>query len=166
MPNGTTECLAIPPRKIYRCNYSIKYLIYLHLLLLFYSVFVLLLNLIRMENEIHLIDLVLWCLMPLPTIFQGYRGGHCYWWWTRKKLPTCRESLTSSIIYCCTPRHNRQHMTIRTCNDLLNIHIKLISRKTNPTGGELRCFGKVSSSCSTSDTSRVNLVAYPVISHE
>ena len=22
----------------------------------------------------------LWCLTPLPTIFQLYRGGHVYWW--------------------------------------------------------------------------------------
>jgi hypothetical protein len=34
------------------------------------------------------------------------------------------------------------------------------------TGGELRCSGRVGSSCSTSDTLRVNLVTNPVISHE
>ena len=34
------------------------------------------------------------------------------------------------------------------------------------TGGELRCSRRVSSSCSTSDTSRVNLVTNPVTSHE
>ena len=33
-------------------------------------------------------------------------------------------------------------------------------------GGELRCSGMVSSSCSTSGTRRVNLVTNPVISHE
>ena len=33
-------------------------------------------------------------------------------------------------------------------------------------GGELMCSGRVSSSCSTSDTRRVNLATNPVISHE
>jgi hypothetical protein len=46
--------------------------------------------------------------------------------------------------------------------------IKLKSSNTNPTENrvELRCSGRVSSSCSTSDTRRVNLVTNPVISHE
>jgi hypothetical protein len=34
------------------------------------------------------------------------------------------------------------------------------------TGGELRCFGMVSSSCSTSDTRRVNPATNPVLSQE
>jgi len=34
------------------------------------------------------------------------------------------------------------------------------------TGCELRCFGRVSSSCSTGDIRRVNLVTNPVICHE
>jgi hypothetical protein len=33
-------------------------------------------------------------------------------------------------------------------------------------GGELMCSGRVGSSCSTSDTRRVNLATNPVISHE
>ena len=41
-----------------------------------------------------------------------------------------------------------------TNNDLLNIHIKLKTSNTNPTetGGELRCSGRVRSSCSTCGT--------------
>ena len=41
-----------------------------------------------------------------------------------------------------------------------------VTRTTLKTGGELRCSGRVSSSCSTSDTRRVNLDTNPVTSHE
>jgi hypothetical protein len=41
-----------------------------------------------------------------------------------------------------------------------------VTRCPLKTGGELRCSGRIRSSCSTSDTRRVNLVACPVISHE
>jgi len=41
-----------------------------------------------------------------------------------------------------------------------------VTRTPLKIGGELRCSGGVSSSCSTSDTRRVNLVTNPVISHE
>jgi hypothetical protein len=46
-------------------------------------------------------------------------------------------------------------------NDLQNIHIKLkdwVTQTPLQTGDELRCSGRVSSSCSTSDTCCVNLV--------
>ena len=41
-----------------------------------------------------------------------------------------------------------------------------VTRTPLKIGGELRCSGRVSSSCSTSDTRRVNLVTNPVICHE
>ena len=41
-----------------------------------------------------------------------------------------------------------------------------VTRTPLKTGGELRCSGRVSSSCSTSGTRRVNLVTNPVISRE
>ena len=41
-----------------------------------------------------------------------------------------------------------------------------VTRTPLKTGGDLRCSGKVSSSCSTSDNRRINLVTNPVISHE
>jgi hypothetical protein len=41
-----------------------------------------------------------------------------------------------------------------------------LTRTPLKTGGEFRCFGRESSSCSTSGTCRVNLVTNPVISRE
>jgi hypothetical protein len=41
-----------------------------------------------------------------------------------------------------------------------------VTRTPLKSEGELRCSGRVGSSCSTSDTRRVNLVTTPVISHE
>jgi len=41
-----------------------------------------------------------------------------------------------------------------------------VTRTPLKTGDELRCSGRVSSSCSTSGIRRVNLVTNPVISHE
>ena len=41
-----------------------------------------------------------------------------------------------------------------------------VTRTTLKTWGELRCSGRVSSSCSTSDTRRFNLDTNPVISHQ
>jgi len=41
-----------------------------------------------------------------------------------------------------------------------------VTRTPLKTGVELRCSGRVSKSCSTSGTHRVNLVTNPVISHE
>ena len=41
-----------------------------------------------------------------------------------------------------------------------------VTRTPLKTGGELRCSGRISSSCSTSVARRVNLVTNPVISHE
>jgi len=57
----------------------------------------------------------------------------------------------------------------RASNDLQKFTHKTKDRVTlTPlkTGGEPRCSGRASSSCSTSGTRRVNLVTIPVISYE
>ena len=52
---------------------------------------------------------------------------------------------------------DKQRFTKHTCKS---------KRTPQKNGGELRCSGRVSTSCSTSDTLRVNLVTNPVISRE
>jgi hypothetical protein len=81
---------------------------------------------------------------------------------------------TKGVIRIHTTKKNRQHngqqkKDKRTNNDLQNIIHKTqdrVPRNSLKPGGELRCSGRVSSSCSTSGTRHVNLVTNPVISHE
>ena len=78
---------------------------------------------------------------------------------------------TKGIIRSRISKKNRQHVAQkkknkRTNNDLPNITKDRVTRTSLKNGGELRCFGRVNSFCSTSDTRDANLVTNPMISHE
>jgi hypothetical protein len=64
--------------------------------------------------------------------------------------------------------HNGQKEKDKRTNNDLQSFKNSRSSNTNPIKnlGELRCSGRVSSSCSISDTRRVTLITDPVISHE
>ena len=58
-------------------------------------------------------------------------------------------------------QEDKQRLTIHTYKTK-----DRVTRTPLETGGKLRFSGRVSSSCSTGDTRRINLVTNPVISHE
>jgi hypothetical protein len=91
-----------------------------------------------------------------------------------RKPPTCRKSLTNFIAWCCTPRPDRdsngqkeKQKRDRQRSTKHSYKTKdRVTRTPLKTGRELRCSRRVGSSCSTSETRRVNLVTNPVISLE
>ena len=96
------------------------------------------------------------------------------------KKTIAKSEAIKEVIRIRKSKKDRQHngqkkKDKKTNNDLQNKHIQLmiqlmiqLKNNMNPakTGGELRCSGRVSSSCTTSGTHRINLVTNPVISHE
>jgi len=62
-------------------------------------------------------------------------------------------------------QHNGKRKRTKIIYETLHIKLKIEKYKRHlKTGGEIRCSGRVSSSCSTSGTHRFTLVTNPVIS--
>ena len=91
------------------------------------------------------------CLLTIRRVWRYQRGN---------QIPCIEEEHTTQW-----PKEKVQKDKQRSTKHAYKTE-DLVTRTPLKTGSDLRCSGKVSSSCSTSGTRRVNLVTNLVISHE
>jgi hypothetical protein len=102
------------------------------------------------------------CFIQPPPCFLNYNNKRLTY--QDRKVTTCLKYLAEYMLLSAW-----KVIRIRKLKYGQNITQKTkdwATRTLLKIGGELRCFGRVSSFCSTSDTRRVNLVTNPVINHE
>ena len=76
-----------------------------------------------------------------------------------------KKKRTAFLLGRRSEHHNTEQKNVKTCN-LTTRTTRTPLRQAKQKGGELRCPGRVHSSCSTSGHRRVTSLTNPVISHE
>jgi hypothetical protein len=80
-------------------------------------------NILFFKKQKCIVVVGLWCLMPLPTIFQLYRGSQFYRW--RKPEYPEKTTLSHNVVSS-TPRHEGGH-------DIAEILLKVVLKHHTPT---------------------------------
>jgi hypothetical protein len=122
-----------------------------------------------MTLEHYLSKLSICLLKHVGSLELSYWGKHSMYLLPlqEEKLVDTKEVIRSrcrtDIAMAKWKRRKGQTMLYKT---LLHRKLKIVQHEQHKTDDELRCSGRVSTSCSTSGSRRVYLATNPVISHE